>query len=260
MVNTGDPQSELFTTIAWDGKSHLLSANLHFARMLRHSERLGLVLPENFSLKIFEKLISLSPVGEPVTGDDQAPFVIRVGIDKAGGISLTPRVNGAWPDELSAISLAAPKWDSSVRGTKHGDWQPYFEAREAAKEFGADISLLFDEEILVDGDRCMPVILDADGIAYHPRPSEGALDSVTLEQIRAGIEAAGIPIRPARLTIPLILRAKEMIVLGSGMGVQALASIDGRQIGQPRGRLFQAARDSWFVRLDCAWQSIEDLE
>ena len=100
------------------------------------------------------------------------------------------------------------------------------------------IYLLFDGDILVDGDRCMPILLDNDGIAYYPTPSKGALDSVTLEQIEKA-SSAGVPVREARLTLPMLLRASEMIVLGSGLGVQALGEIDGRQIGQPNGRLYQ---------------------
>ena len=186
--------------------------------------------------------------------------MVKIGINPNGKIELVPRVNGKWPNQMTAISLSAPRWEGAVRGTKHGDWTPYFEAREVAKEHGADISLLFDEESLVDGDRCMPVLLDNDGIAYYPKPSEGALDSVTLEQIREGIERAGVPIREARLTLPMLLRASEMIVLGSGLGVQALGEIDGRVIGQPQGRLYQAAHNAWMNRLQTAWMSLEDLE
>ena len=51
-----------------------------------------------------------------------------------------------------------------------------------------------------------------------------------------------------------------MIVLGSGLGVQALGEIDGRQIGQPNGRLYQAAYNSWMVRLQTAWMGLDDLE
>ena len=128
--------------------------------------------------------------------------------------------------EAEGITIPAPRWTRKVTGTKHGDWQPYFDARRIANEHGADISLLFDNDSLVDGDRCMPVLLDNDGAAYYPKPSEGALDSVTLEQIRDGIEAAGVPIREARITLSMILRASEMIVLGSGLGVQAIGEID----------------------------------
>jgi branched-subunit amino acid aminotransferase/4-amino-4-deoxychorismate lyase len=253
-----DPRSEVFTTVAWDGAARLLAADLHFARLRRHAERLGISLPSDFEGLIFEALAGLDIPGVAIVGDDQAPHLIKVGISAGGQVSLTPRVNVTYPAELSAITLAAPIWDAGVRGTKHGDWQPYFEAREAARAHGADISLLVEDDCLVDGDRCMPMLLDADGVAYHPRPSEGALDSVTLEQIRTGIEAAGIPVRQARLTIPMVVRAAEMVVLGSGMGVQALATIDGRRIGKPRGRLHQAATASWLARLSSAWQSADD--
>jgi branched-subunit amino acid aminotransferase/4-amino-4-deoxychorismate lyase len=128
-----------------------------------------------------------------------------------------------------------------------------------AIEHGADIALLFEEDILVDGDRCAPLLLDHDGVAYHPRHSDGALDSVTIEQIRPGLEAAGIPVRPAKLTLNMILRASEMVVCGSGMGIRAIGSIDGRTIGTPRSRLFQAATDAWLSRLEVGWISAEDI-
>ena len=51
-----------------------------------------------------------------------------------------------------------------------------------------------------------------------------------------------------------------MIVLGSGLGVQALGEFDGRHIGQPNGRLYQAAYKAWMIRLQTAWISLEDLE
>ena len=255
-----DPRSEVFTTVAWDGGTRLLAADLHIARLFRHAERLGFNLPENLSELIFEALSKCEIPGESVVGENQAPFLIKIGINPNGKIELIPRVNAKWPNQMTAISLAAPRWEDAVRGTKHGDWAPYFDAREVAKEHGADISLLFDEESLVDGDRCMPVLLDNDGIAYYPKPSEGALDSVTLEQIREGIERAGVPIREARLTLPMLLRASEMIVLGSGLGVQALGEIDGRVIGQPQGRLYRAAYNAWMNRLQTAWISLEDLE
>ena len=257
---TGDPRSEVFSTVAWDGGMRLLAADLHFSRFQRHSERLGIILPENIPEIVFQSLAEIEIPGKPIVGGDQAPFLVKIGIDSTGKVNLTPRLNGKWPEKMVAITLAAPKWSDSIRGTKHGDWQPYFDARKIANEHGADISLLFDDDRLVDGDRCMPVLLDDDGVAYYPKPSEGALDSVTLEQIRDGIEAAGVPIREARITLSMILRASEMMVLGSGLGVQALGEIDGRIIGKPRGRLYQVAHDAWSHRLQTAWMCIEDFE
>ena len=164
----GDPRSEVFTTIAWDGDSQLLAADLHIARLFRHAERLGFNLPSNLTELIFEALSNAEIPGESVVDENQAPFLIKLGVNPNGEVSLIPRVNGKWPNPMRAISLSAPRWDGSVRGTKHGDWQPYFDAREVAKEHGADISLLFDGDILVDGDRCMPILLDNDGVAYYP--------------------------------------------------------------------------------------------
>ena len=114
-------------------------------------------------------------------------------------------------------------------------------------------------EILVDGDRCTPLLLDHDGVAYHPLHSGGALDSVTIEQIRPALEAAGIPVSGARLTLSMILRASEMLVVGSGMGIRAVGTIDGRTIGRPQGRLFQVAWESWLTRLESGWVTAEDL-
>ena len=119
--------------------------------------------------------------------------------------------------------------------------------------------MLFEGDILIDGDRCAPLLLDHDGVAYHPKHSDGALDSVTIEQIRSGLEAAGIPVRGARLTLSMILRASEMMVVGSGMGIRAVGTIDGTKIGRPQGRLFQAARESWLVRLESAGFTAGDL-
>ena len=155
--------------------------------------------------------------------------------------------------------MEAPRWNDKIRGTKHGDWKPYLDARDMALTNKADISLLIEKESIIDGDRCMPILLDIDGIAYHPRVEEGALDSITLEQIKQCLENSGIPVRPARMTIPLVLRAKEMIVLGSGMGVQSLGIIDGRTIGTPRGKLYDIAMSCWLEKLSSSWQSIQDF-
>ena len=72
-------------------------------------------------------------------------------------------------------------------------------------ENNADISLLIEHDSLIDGDRCMPILLDIDGTAYYPRVEDGALDSITLVQIHKCLENSGIPIRRANITMKLIL-------------------------------------------------------
>lgn len=259
MSSVSDPYFEVWSTVAWNGKNSLLAANLHFNRLERHAKRLGFDLPKNFVEKIFEKLTQIEFTEDPVVDYHQPPYLVKLGITKQGDVFLIPRINQPWPNILSAITVEAPKWENKVRGTKHGDWQPYLDAREMALTNKADISLLIENDSVIDGDRCMPILLDIDGFAYHPRIEEGALDSITLEQIKKDLENLGIPVRPAKMTISLVLRAKEMIVLGSGMGVQSLGVIDGRKIGTPRGKLYQVAMSCWLEKLSSSWQSVEDF-
>jgi len=255
-----DPRSAVWSAIAWDGRESLLAADMHFARISRHAAVLGIEAPDDLAERVFEALGTLEHPSEPNDSTDQATFLIRAGVRANGEIFVEPTVIRTWPDvPLAAISLAAPNWEEPVRGTKHAEWEPYSDARQTAIEHGADIALLFEGDILIDGDRCAPLLLDHDGVAYHPKHSDGALDSVTIEQIRSGLEAAGIPVRGARLTLSMILRASEMMVVGSGMGIRAVGTIDGTKIGRPQGRLFQAARESWLVRLESAWVTAGDL-
>jgi len=259
MSGAVDPRSAVWSATGWDGNKSLMAADMHFARIQRHANILGIDIPTDFPNKIFSILDDLEHPGDANPCDDQAAFLVSLGVRRNGEIFVEPFVLNTYPENpLTAISLTAPNWEQPVRGTKHGDWGPHKEARKTATENGADLALLFENDILVDGDRCAPLLLDHDGVAYHPKHSDGALDSLTIEQIRPGLEAAGIPVRSAKLTLSMILRSAEMIVCGSGMGIRAIGTIDGRIIGNPQGRLFQAARESWLQRLDCAWMSASD--
>ena len=82
----GDPRSEVFTTIAWDGGTRLLAADLHIARLFRHAERLGFNLPDNLPELIFEALSKCEIPGESVVGENQAPFLIKLRINPNGKI------------------------------------------------------------------------------------------------------------------------------------------------------------------------------
>jgi len=227
-----------------------MSSELHFERMIRHAERLGLECPSDLSDRVFSKLGEVSPPEERNECSDQDPFLLIVKVTSDGEIILEGSINRTWPDTpLSAISLGAPVWNDGIRGTKHGDYQPYRDAREAAISNGADIGLLFENGNLIDGDRCAPLLLDSDGVAYHPRHSDGALDSVSLQVIKPFLESSGIPVRGAKITLGMITRCSEMIVCGSGMGIKSLGKIDDRKIGNPRGRLYKVASEAWSKRL-----------
>ena len=184
--------------------------------MERHAKRLNFSLPFNFRKSIFTEIEQLNFSEVPVVKEDLASISYQNRYYKQWkNFSLVPRLNQPWPHVLKAITVSAPNWDDDVRGTKHGDWKPYLDARAMAIENNADISLLIENE-LIDGDRCMPIMLDSDGVAYYPRVEEGALDSITLEQIKDCLEKSGIPVRPAIITMRMILRAEEMIVVVVG--------------------------------------------
>ena len=256
MPQTSDPRSAVWTAMGWDGETSLMSADLHFDRIRRHAVRLGIEVPADLRERAFGIIAETERPGEPNRSHDQASYLVAVGVRSDGKVFVDPIILQEWTDDaLNAISIAAPIWDSDIRGTKHGDWGPHREAREIAVKHGAHIALLFEDDTLVDGDRCAPLLLDHDGVAYHPRHDEGALDSITIEQIRPHLELAGIPVRSARLTLSMILRASEMVVCGSGMGIRAVGTIDGRSIGTPRGRLFRACLDAWSDRLENGWSS-----
>ena len=99
-------------------------------------------------------------------------------------------------------------------------------------------------------------MLDNDGIAYHPKHSDGALDSITLEQLREDMELLGIPIRGAKISLKMLLRASELIVLGSGMGVCSVGTIDGTKIGMPKGKLYEIAREVRLNKLKNGWSNL----
>ncbi len=60
MAENSSPSYEVWSTVAWDGRKHLLAANLHFDRMERHAERLNFSLPFNFRKSIFTEIEQLN--------------------------------------------------------------------------------------------------------------------------------------------------------------------------------------------------------
>lgn len=256
MIASDVPDSSVWSAIGWDGGDCLMSSDLHFERMIRHADKLGLECPPDLSDRVFSKLREVVPPEERNECSDQDPFLLIVKVTSGGEIILHGSINNIWPETpLSAVSVSAPVWDDGIRGTKHGDYQPYRDAREVAINNGADIGLLFEDGNLIDGDRCSPLLLDRDGVAYHPRHSDGALDSVSLEVIKPFLESSGIPVRGAKITLGMITRCSEMIVCGSGMGIKSLGKIDGRKIGNPSGRLFKVASEGWSRRLSVRKQN-----
>ena len=204
-----NPRDEVFTTIrVLDGRACML--DLHLARLREHGQIIGLEIPE---LEI------------PLDKDG----LLRITIGKTVEYMLreAPQLHR----DLRAISCPAPRWHGGLTGTKHGDWSPYSQARNLAEESGADIALLIHQFHVVDGDRAMPVVLDEDGGVWISPPEFGGVASITFQTVRSAITAAGIPIRQGRLNERIVARCHEMVMLGTGVGVARLLSIDGERVG-----------------------------
>tara|TARA_A200000159_G_scaffold7417_1_gene6472 strand:+ start:30 stop:821 length:792 start_codon:yes stop_codon:yes gene_type:complete len=256
MPNSAEPHSQVWTAMAWDGKKSVLAPDLHFNRLFRHSQILGIEINDDLPKIILNKLEKQDQFENLDELNYEIPFLVKIIIKKDGEIFIQTRKNKHWQDDpLQAISMKLPDFELPILGTKHGNWQPYDEARKQAINHDSDIALLFKNNLLIDGDYCLPLMLDNDGVAYHPSNVDGALDSVTLQFLRNDVEELGIPIRSAKINLKMLSRASELIVIGSGMGVCSVGSIDGTPIGKPKGKLYQVARAVWLNKLNNDWQN-----
>lgn len=256
MPNSAEPHSQVWTAMAWDGKKSVLAPDLHFNRLFRHSQILGIEINDDLPKIILNKLEKQDQFENLDELNYEIPFLVKIIIKKDGEIFIQTRKNKHWQDDpLQAISMKLPDFELPILGTKHGNWQPYDEARKQAINHDSDIALLFKNNLLIDGDYCLPLMLDNDGVAYHPSNTDGALDSVTLQLLRNDVEELGIPIRSAKINLNMLSRASELIVIGSGMGVCSVGSIDGTPIGKPKGKLYQVARAVWLNKLNNDWQN-----
>ena len=247
MENNTPVGASVFTTLRWeDGRVAWLEN--HLQRLHEHSKRLGIEWPDNFR----ERLATIQPTGN---GN-----LCRVQLHRDGSIGVTLHESYYTSSPLCAVSHTAPRFPRKVQGTKHAAWSSYQDARSAAVNAGADIALLVHDGIVVDGDRCTPILLDSDGVAYAPSSEGGGIDSITLSILQPAIEAAGIPFRHARLTETLLGRASELIVVGTGVGVAWLDEVDGQNVGTGTpGPLYETCNTAFASALNDAWSPLEGI-
>lgn len=211
------PKSAVFTTVrAREG--HLFHLNLHLERLSRHAEILGIDIPEIKIPKNLDGLVRIQ-ISKDGVEFNSIPFYQEIHMDAEG------------------ITVPAPRWTRKVTGTKHGDWDAYREITTQAFNKGADVALLVHEHCIVDGDRVMPLVLDEDGVVWISGPEFGGVDSVTFDVCRPEIEKAGFIISEGRLNERLVARAKEVVLLGSGMGAARLTVLDDVAIGDNSNNL-----------------------
>ena len=237
--------ASVFTTLRWEN-GRVAWLEHHLIRLRSHAERLGIEWPSDFK----ERLSSAS-----VTG---AGNLCRIRLNRDGQVDVSLSISEYPPSPFSALSQEAPRFGQRAQGTKHAAWSGYQQARKNSNQGGADIALLVHEGVVVDGDRCTPILLDADGVAFAPSPEGGGIDSITLNLLKPAIENTGIPFRYARLTETLLGRAAEIIVVGTGVGVAWLSEIDGQNVGKGApGPLFNTCNAAFESALEDAWTPLE---
>lgn len=222
-MNKG-PKSAVFTTIRARG-GKLFHLDYHTKRLKKHAAILGIQIPK---IEFPDGLDGLITVKVNQSGVDitSKPFYQEIHMEAEG------------------FTFPAPRWSRKIMGTKHGEWDEYQRITSEVFERGADVGLLVHDFCIVDGDRVMPLILDEDGVVWISDDKLGGVDSVTFEVCKPAIESAGFIISKGRLNERMVARAKEFVLLGSGMGAARLTTLDGVDLGDGSDSLQQTCIDA----------------
>ena len=217
MASTG-PRSEVFTTVLVNEHGEVADWPAHRQRLSEHAVRLRLTLPNE------------DPGIDPPTA---SLGLVRIGF--AGEAwHVTARHLGVRNEDVDAISVPAPRWNERTNGTKHGDWEAYMSAKQAAEDAGCDAALLVHDYAIVDGDRATPLVLDEDGTVWMAPGEAGGVDGVVAKQLEQWLPNLGLPVVRGNLNERTVARCAELVLVGTGMGVCHVSSLDGVQLGNSR--------------------------
>jgi branched-subunit amino acid aminotransferase/4-amino-4-deoxychorismate lyase len=215
------PRSEVFTTALVNDAGEVADWPAHVQRLNDHAKRLRIALP---------------PVPPSLPKDRGMPWRLARIACKAGAMEWDVAVRTpAFRDEaVDAITVPAPRWNERTNGCKHGDWQPYRDAKEAAEQAGCDAALLIHDHAIVDGDRATPLVLDEDGTVWLAPESDGGVPSVTVSLLENHLPNSGFPVIRCRLNERTVARCAELVLVGTGMGACRVDSLDGEPLGCSR--------------------------
>lgn len=212
------PRSSVFTTLLVHQNTLVADWPDHHSRLERHAKRLRIALPEN--------------TPELLPSDSHEWQLMRVSVNAQSQEWVVDyRPISVRNEAIDAITLPAPRWNQRTNGCKHGDWGAYKQAHQAAMAVGCDAALLVHEHAIVDADRATPLLLDEDGTVWVPSEADGGVDGITSALMERELKDNGFPVSRGRLNERLVARCHELILVGTGMGVCRVDSIDGEDIG-----------------------------
>ena len=104
------------------------------------------------------------------------------------------------------------------------------------------------------------MVLDKDGTAWVSSNKYGSIQSITIDLIKEKLIQRGIPIIYGRITTDLILRASDAIMLGTGLGVTRIYSIDDRVFEFSNSILFDNASSAFEEIIQEKWIDLDGVE
>ena len=261
-------RASVFTTMRWDGEHSVSHFSKHLERLENHSLRLEIPWPTNVELLAMNALLhafkdSISPE------DDEEVGLVRLRLTSEGEMGASTRwkapIKLATDKSLatvqvSATALTAPQWNETIDGCKHGDWQPYHDAKKVIDERGYETALFIKDDAVIDCLAATPLLLDDDGVAWYPDPTYGAVDSISIATIIPSLIECGIPVSQGRLTRSLIARGRALLVVGTGSGVMHITNLDEQKIGDGSTEFATLCRELFHTAINESWFNVKGVE
>lgn len=242
------PREGVFSTLLWQDGRGFADLPYHEARIENHAER----------LRLQPHMDQLHDALRESVRDQQGACLVRA-MWREGTWSCSPRAREQGLDHLDAITTAAPRWAGRITGTKHAAWRWAEACLKAAEKAGADAALLVHEHRIVDEVRSTPLLLDEDGACWTPKAGDGGVEGITLRVLESALAANGIPVMRGDLNERRVARARAMVLVGTGLGVSNVVSIDGVEFEDPRLDLFEACSNAYEAHLadPSTWSLLE---
>jgi len=255
----------VFTTVGWDGKQGFFAIDEHLKRLSQHAEIANIIFNEesenlikrqmkkqNFELNDYDYSNELC----------KPPGLITIRLEQDGSFLISERTNeyNIKCKLINAITVNAPINIKENYGIKFGEHLPYKNAFEIAKENNGNAALLVNEGGIIDGDRATLMILDKDGTAWVSSNEYGSINSITVELIKEELLKKGIPISFGKITIDLILRSSDAIMLGTGLGVTRINSIDNRKFEFSNSILFDNVKSILSKLMKEKWTDLNNVD
>jgi len=262
-------RASVFTTMRWDGMYSVSHFSKHIERLKNHSSRLEIPWPTNVeSLAINALLQAFNESTGPV--DQEEVGLVRLRLTSMGEMSASTRwkipiklatdKSPATTVQVAATALPVPQWNETIDGCKHGDWQPFHDAKKVIDERGCEIALFIKDDAVIDCLSATPLLLDDDGVAWYPNPTNGAVDSISIATIIPFLIECGIPVSQGRLTRSLLTRGRALLAIGTGKGVVHITHLDGQEIGDGSTEFATLCAELFHTAINESWFKVKEVD